>query len=162
MIIYKKVFKGLLFISFGKWCTCPFFPPLFFTVHPSTGRPPVCGARRLLGLPGRDGASRGPELHPNFLGQAQPPRSRQGCVCWVGKCYRLTHHLKSINAFINVHSPNSLILTDLLCKKKKKSMAVHQDEKVWLNQTTLQGSDLLCTTLPYLLGLKPHCVQAAA
>lgn len=41
-------------------------------------------------------------------------------------------------------------------------MAVYQDEKVWLNQTTLQGSDLLCTTLPYLLGLKPHCVQAAA
>lgn len=29
MIIYKKVFKGLLFISLGKWCTCPFFLPRF-------------------------------------------------------------------------------------------------------------------------------------
>lgn len=75
---------------------------LFPAAHPGALRPAKCGGGELLGVPGGDGASSGPQLHPHCLGQTQPPRPCQGGVCRVGKLFQPDPSFKSpqINGFI--------------------------------------------------------------
>lgn len=74
----------------------------FPAAHPGALRPAKCGGGELLGVPGGDGASSGPQLHPHHLGQTQPPRPCQGGVCRVGKLSQPDPSFKSpqINGFI--------------------------------------------------------------
>lgn len=46
---------------------------MFHAAYPSTLSSTLCGGRGLLGEPGGDGASSGPQLYPHRLSQAQPP-----------------------------------------------------------------------------------------
>ena len=57
---------------------------MFHTAYSSTLWQALCGNGRLLGTTGGDGTSYGPKLHPHRLGETQPSRPCQSCVCRVG------------------------------------------------------------------------------